>query len=57
MSLGLAILEAIQDLRAIKVGDEDDERDVVDIDNDSGFLVLNACSLGRHAAFGVLRSN
>jgi hypothetical protein len=34
LGLGLAILAAIRDLRAIKVGDEDDERDVADIDRD-----------------------
>jgi hypothetical protein len=38
MSLGLAILAVIRDLRAVKAGDEDDERDVADIDSGSGLL-------------------
>jgi hypothetical protein len=36
--LGLAILAVFRGLRATKVGDEADERDVADIDNGSGLL-------------------
>jgi hypothetical protein len=38
MSLGLATLTFSRGLRATKVGDEDDKRDVADIDNGSGLL-------------------